>query len=97
MNKKPQLLSCCNKKKETVAFSSVSAALFSFYLDEEDSRQAIKSCCRPGLTGTSKAKVEVGDICLNISFDLIFQFFYSYETEFKVFSKKNRSLDISPA
>ena len=47
-----------------------------------------------GRTGTSKAKVEVRDICLNISFLTSFSNFFLllYEKKFKVFSLKKKKV-----
>ena len=51
-----------------------------------------------GHIDTSKVKVKVRDICLNISFVTSFFSFFTHtvhEKKFKVFSKKKKSLDIS--
>ena len=62
------------------------------YIDEE--KGWINPFASIRRTGTSKGKVKVRVICLDI-FDLIFQFFHSYMKKSSKSSLKRRSLDTS--
>ena len=73
---------------DTSLFTAVYGVLCDLFLAESHVIH-INPFAYIGRTGTSKAKVEVRDICLNISFLAWFKFFsLLYEKKFKVSSKK---------